>query len=87
MSLVPLREISCYCESFKTKIIVHYWDFYAKLVQHKYMVRKVMNACGSNGLSWQLKKLINFCFKLALAAWEAQSIFKILIGPLRNVKK
>lgn len=46
-----------------------------------------MNGCGSNGLCWQLNKLINFCFKLALVAREAQNILKILIGLLRNVEK
>lgn len=46
-----------------------------------------MNGCGSNGLCWQLNKLINFCFKLAVTARETQSILKILIGLLRNVKK
>ena len=52
----------------------------------KYIVRKVMNGCGSSRLSQPSNKLM-FCFKLAHAAREPQSINVNSNYLLRNIEK
>ena len=52
----------------------------------KYVVRKVMNGCGSSRLSQPSNKLM-FCFKLAHAAREPQSINVNSNYLHRNIEK
>lgn len=60
--------------------------FNANTARMIYVVRKVMNGYDSNGLSRPLNKLM-FCFKLAHAAREPQSILLTLISLPRNIEK